>query len=260
MVEYPTIVAAASIELGPITVCDRLIAADFEFNDRRKYEWREQSTVIVFGDDWVDTVDATCSEDTIRVTKDDPNGNYPVIELLMTDGDVSAQDVVKGDPVPLVVTNVETWSGVVELAVVGPDLEAARDVGLAVVSSIINEDVATFRSLLHDDMIFFDGSAATTPVEVMGYAEEDGFPWGNDHSDHTLVDYLFDRVLAVTYLADTNLSDETKALLSQISNGGGVVIFEGVGHRPFEPRFRLGADLGRFALMETAQGWKVIAL
>lgn len=254
-------IALASIDLGSISVCDRLLAADFTDNDWREYLWRDQSSIEVYGDDYVDRADAACIEDTIRVIDEDPHGNYPIIELSETNGEITAQELLDDDVViPLVVSNVDVWSGELTLLEVGPDLEEARNAGVNVVAALLNADAETFVALLNDELIWFDDDAATTPTEIMGFAEEDGFPWGDGRADHTLREYLFEYIPTVAYLDDTALTDPTKALLLDISGGTDVVIYDGAERRNSGSRFQLGTDLGRFALMMTSAGWRVIAL
>lgn len=258
--EPPVTVSLASIDLGDLTICDRLIAADFTNDNASQYRWEMQTGITVVGDDYVDTAEAACVDGTIRVIEDDPQGNYPIIELTEVDDEVAARELVGGDAIPLVVSNLELWSGELELADVDPSLEDARDAGVSVVASLVDQDPVAFRALLHDDVIWFDDNAPTTPDEIMGYAEEDGFPWGDDHSDHDLIDYLMDHVPTVTTLDDAGLADEIVAGLLQIADGADVAVYTGIVRPDVEPRVHLGTDLGQFALMETAVGWRVIAL
>lgn len=253
------VVELQSMKFDDLSLCERVISISFFVDEWYSYEWHEDGQLVVEGDDFIDTTDGRCAEGVIDAVEDDPRGNYPTIEIAEVDGTVTAHELTDDGALPIDVTDIELRGAELTLQSFGPDLDAARDMALTHIKSLLDADAATFEATLHDDVMWFEDNELTTPEEIMGYAAEQGFPWGQDVASISIEDYLRDFDPSVSWLDDTEQSDETRQVLADIAGTTDVAIYRASG-RHGRPKVQLGTDLGRYALAMTNAGWRVIAL
>ena len=236
-----------------------MISISFFVDEWYSYGWQEEGRLVVYGDDFIDSTDGSCVDGIIDVVEDDPNGNYPTIELIEADGIVSASELTPDEAIALEVIDVDLRDSHLTVTSLGPDLDAARNMALTHIKSYLDADPATFEATMNENMIGFDGIEPTTPEEIMRYAAEDGFPWGQDVSQASIEDYLRDYEPTLTWLADTQVSADTKQALIDVAGTSDVVIYGGE-PRHGRPTLDLGTDLGTYALTMTSAGWRVVAI